>query len=329
MPSISQGAAAGRRPQAHRPIALDNLRTFDAVARLLSFSAAGEALHLTQSAVSRRIRALEDEVGVPLFARDTRKVELTAAGEALRAAVQPALERVDRAVQGLRTATDRRHVSVTTFASFATLWLLPRMQAFQSRHPDIDIRIHASDNLIALDDPDFDVALRATLPRNVPAGSERMFDEWQAPVASAAYLARCRAGELPPLRKVADLAAHALIQQVGSRPGDSESRWGPWLEARGAPDLQPRRWMSFNYTHQMIQAVLIGQGVGLARLPMIEDALTRGELVEPFGAKGRMKDPMSYWIVPLPGARLRPELRAFLDWARAEARTTAAGLGAA
>jgi LysR family glycine cleavage system transcriptional activator len=121
-----------------RPLAVGSLRAFEAVARRSSFRAAGEELHLTQPAVSRQIRGLEDELGAPLFLRGTRHVELTSVGAALLRAVAPLLDRLDAAVRQIRSAQGRLQVGLTTFASFASLWLLPRLQAFQHAHPGLD-----------------------------------------------------------------------------------------------------------------------------------------------------------------------------------------------
>src|SRR3954470_10021927 len=124
-----------------RPLGVGPIRAFEAVARRLSFSAAAEELHLTQSAISRQIRALEDELGAALFLRGTRHVELTNAGAALLRAVAPLLDRLDASVRQIRAKQSRQQVGVTTFPSFASLWLLPRLQEFQQAHPGTDIRI--------------------------------------------------------------------------------------------------------------------------------------------------------------------------------------------
>ncbi|MBI3369989.1 MAG: LysR family transcriptional regulator, partial [Burkholderiales bacterium] len=188
-----------------RPLSLDGLRGFEAVARRLSFSAAAEELHLTQPAISRQIKALEEEVGASLFNRGTRRVELTAAGVALQQAVVPSLERIDRTVRQLRVASGRRHVNLSTFASFATLWLMPRLAAFQQAHPDIDIRISASDKLIELDDPEVDLLLRYDFAANVPHDAEPLFGEVLTPVASP---------WLKPLpTQAAELSANALLEE--------------------------------------------------------------------------------------------------------------------
>ena len=117
----------------HRPLRLDHLRTFEVVARRLSFSAAAEELHLTQSAISRQIKSLEDDLGTAVFNRGTRHVELTPAGSALRHTVAQMLDQLDRAVRDIRGRGGRPRVSVSTFASFATLWLMPRLAALGGR----------------------------------------------------------------------------------------------------------------------------------------------------------------------------------------------------
>ena len=141
-----------------RPLGVGPLRAFEAVARLSSFRAAGDELHLTQPAISRQIRSLEDELGTRLFLRGTRHVELTSAGAALLRSVDPWLARLDASVQQIRNLGARQRITVTTFASFASLWLLPRLQDFQRQHPGVDIRISAQDAMADFDE--FEVVYR-------------------------------------------------------------------------------------------------------------------------------------------------------------------------
>lgn len=310
-----------------RPLSLDGLRAFEAVARRLSFSAAADELHLTQSAVSRQIKALETELGAALFNRGTRRVDLTTAGLLLRQAVLPALDGIDRSVRQIRVAQGRRSVRLSTFASFASLWLLPRLPAFQQQHPDIDIRITATDTMAELDDPELDLALRYDHARAVPAGAEPMFGEVLTAVVSPWLLQQAHSGQAPPLRAPSDLAGHALLEDDFHRPSTDFLSWRRWLTAQGLARLEPRRWVFLNYTHQQIQGALAGQGVALARLALVHDALARGELVEPFGRACRLGAPNAYWLLALPGARLTSELRDFLSWVRSEAAATRSALG--
>src|SRR5690606_19296985 len=241
-------------------------RAFLAVARHLNFRAAAEELALTQSAVSRQIQALEDEVGVPLFLRHTRAVELTSAGGQLQRALAPALERLDAAVRQVRLAAGRRSVAITTWASFASMWLIPPMEQFQRDNPDIDIRIDAGDAIVDLETADVDLALRSSVPSSVGPGAQRLFGEQLAVVASP-WLLR----SMPPTRTPADVAQFTLIE-VGDAhrtPYFGWITWRRWFDLNGLPRHQPKRWLYFNYAQQIVQAALAGQGLALARMPLI------------------------------------------------------------
>jgi LysR family glycine cleavage system transcriptional activator len=312
-----------------RPLSLQWLRAFEAVARHLSFRLAGEELFLTQSAISRQIKGLEDELGAQLFQRDTRQVALTGAGATLLRAVQPMLERLDGAVRQIRATGARPRVAITTFASFATLWLIPRLEAFQREHPALDIRIAATDALHDLDDPDIDLALRFGMRDEAPPGAVELFGELLAPLVSPWMLDRAERGVAAPLRTPADLAGHALLESDNPPMRSSEWRaWSHWLAARGLATLQPRNWLTMNYDHQRVQAAQAGQGVVLGRLPMVADMLARGELVEPFGPAGRDAAPCAYWLLIAPASAERPEVRRLADWIVAEATRLRAALGA-
>ena len=306
----------------HRPLAIGPLRTFEAVARLLSFRAAGEEMHLTQPAISRQIKALEDELGAALFLRGTRHVEVTGAGHLLLRSVEPLLVRLDGTVRQIRTAQRRQPVGVTTFASFASMWLLPRLQAFQAEFPQADIRISAHDAMAEFDDTEIDLALRHCHPDDAPPGAVRLFDEVLTPVASPALLQRL------PLNTAADLAQHTLLEEDDHKPSAEYVSWQHWLRVHAAPRLEPRSWLHLNFTYQRIQAALAGQGVALARVPLTLEAMQNGDLVEPFGAAGRIVSPFAYWLVRWPQRQQRPVLAAFEDWLLAQADATRAAVRA-
>ncbi|MBC7719278.1 MAG: LysR family transcriptional regulator [Chitinophagaceae bacterium] len=305
-----------------RPIAAGQLRAFETVARHLNFRAASEEMALTQSAVSRQIQALEDDVGVSLFHRHTRAVELTNAGAVLLRAVTPSLERIDGAVRQIRHSTGRKSVALTTFASFASMWLIPRLEAFQREHADIDIRIDASDAPIDLDISDLDIALRYAPASHVPAHAIRLFGEQITAVISPWLL---KSG--PRLKKPDDLAQFTLIEA-----GDCDHThlewlsWQRWLVLHASPKLEAKRWLYFNYAYQMVQAALTGQGVVLARLPLIAESLALGDLVEPL-PKLRLDSPMAYWLVVGARSAARPEVVAFCEWVKAQATLTRQAIG--
>jgi LysR family transcriptional regulator, glycine cleavage system transcriptional activator len=311
-----------------RPLQLDHLRAFDAVARRLSFSAAAEELHLTQSAISRQIKALEEELGALLFNRGTRKVELSAAGVTLRQTVVQMLEQLDRSVREIRSRGGRPRVSVSTFASFASLWLMPRLASFQKDNPDFDIRLSANDRLTPLDEPEVDAVLRYCPPEMAPPTAERLFGDVMTPVASARLLEQAGAGAVPPLDRPADLARHTLLEEDSVFPSTSyQLSWRRWLDAYGVGGLQPQRWVYLNFTHQQVQGAVAGQGIALARVPLVHDMLARGELVELFDGRCRLTGHSAYYLIQMPLAQARPELTRFVDWVRAEAALTRGAIG--
>jgi LysR family transcriptional regulator, glycine cleavage system transcriptional activator len=304
----------------HRPLAIGPLRAFEAVARRLSFRAAGEELHLTQPAISRQIRGLEEELGTALFLRGTRHVELTSTGAALLRTVVPLIQQLDSSVRQLRSTQRRQPVGVTTFASFASLWLLPRLQGFQAVHPESDIRIAASDAFAEFDEAEIDLALRCCHPDDAPQGAVRLFDELLTPVVSPGLLDRL------PLRTAAGLAQHTLLEEDDHKPSAEYVSWRYWLHRFAPAGLEPRSWIHLNFTYQRIQAALAGQGVALARMPLMYEAIGKGDLIEPFGPAGRIQSPFAYWLVRWPARRERPALAAFENWVLQQAAATRAAL---
>jgi LysR family transcriptional regulator, glycine cleavage system transcriptional activator len=299
-----------------RPLSMSGLRAFEAVARRSSFSAAAEELHLTQPAISRQIRALEEELGSSLFLRGTRHVELTGPGGVLLRVVASWLGQLDNTVRQIRSSRHRRQVGVTTFASFASLWLLPRLPFFQREFPDIDIRISAQDAFADPDDPEIDIGLRYIDPKDAAAGSVPLFGEVVTPAVSPALL------RSQPLAQAADLVHHTLLEEDDHRPSAQYLGWRHWLREHDQPALEPRRWLYLNFTYQQIQAALAGQGVALARLALVGEALAQGDLVEPFGRAGRAESPFGYWLLRWPSRRERPEVTAFEHWLLAQAADT-------
>jgi DNA-binding transcriptional LysR family regulator len=306
-----------------RTIAVGHLRAFMAVARHLNFRAAADEMALTQSAVSRQIQALESEIGVALFLRHTRAVELTSAGTQLLRAAAPSLERIDSAVRLIRQNAGRKIVSISTWASFASMWLIPRLESFQSEHPDIDIRIDATDVSVDLETSDVDLVLRYALPTTVPAHAERLFGEQLTPVASPWLL-----NSGPALKKTKDLAQFALIEAGDAYRSQHMEwlTWQRWLDTQGLKSFEPKRWLYFNYAHQIAQAALTGQGVALTRMPLIADSLANGSLMEVLPGT-RLESPLAYWLIVGPRSGQRPEIAAFCVWLRQQAQTTRETIG--
>jgi DNA-binding transcriptional LysR family regulator len=306
-----------------RAIGVGHVRAFLAVARHLNFRAAADEMALTQSAVSRQIQALEGDIGVALFLRHTRAVELTSAGTQFLRAVSPSLERIDSAVRLIRQNAGRKIVSISTWASFASMWLIPRLESFQSEHPDIDIRIDATDVSVDLETSDVDLVLRYALPTTVPAQAERLFGEQLTPVASPWLI-----NSGPALKKAKDLAQFALIEAGDAYRSQHMEwlTWQRWLDTQGLKSFEPKRWLYFNYAHQIAQAALTGQGVALTRMPLIADSLANGSLVEVLSGT-RLESPLAYWLIVGPRSGQRPEIAAFCAWLRLQAQTTRETIG--
>jgi DNA-binding transcriptional LysR family regulator len=271
------------------------------------------------------VQSLEDEVGVPLFLRHTRAVELTSAGTQLLAAAAPSLERIDSAVRMIRRSAGRKSVAITTWASFASMWLIPRLEAFQAENPDIDIRIDATDSRVDLDTSDVDLALRYAQPGSVPKDALRLFGEQLTPVASPWLIKGSQA-----LLRGEDLANHALVEASDMQRNQSFGwlTWRRWLEAQGLKKLEPRRWLYFSYAHQIVQAALTGQGVALARMPLVADSLASGDLVEVLPGH-RLDTPMAYYLILGPRSSKRPEIQAFCAWLAGQAERTRLAIGEA
>ena len=317
MSTASSSSASGLTLRT-RPIAIGHVRAFLAVARHLNFRAAAEELALTQSAVSRQIQGLEDEVGLPLFLRHTRAVELTSAGAQLLRAWTPAVERIDTAVRSVRQSAGRKSVSITTWASFAAMWLIPRLEDFQRSHPDIDIRIDTTDSLVDLDTTDVDLAIRYSRPTAALRGMTELFGEQLAVVASPWLLQSATAPRRPQ-----DLVGWSLIEATDAdqHPHLQWLSWHRWLRDQDCADLQPRRWVYLRYAHQIVQAALAGQGLALTRLPLVAEALADGRLVEVF-PRQRLDSPLAYWLLTGPRSGQRPEVQAFAQWLQQQAHDT-------
>lgn len=295
-------------------MSLAGLRGFLAAARASSFTRAADELHLSQSALSRQIQGLEDELGARLFVRGTRVLGLTPAGERLARAAAAGLRQIDECVAALRLAGGRRQVALTTFASFASLWLIPRLHRFGAAHPDVDVNCMATDRLVDLDGEGVDVALRSTPQRLTAPEAERLFDETMIPVCSPALLASG-----PPPRVPADLAAHTLLRHdAASEALMPLLSWDGWAEAAGVAPPAARSELRFSNHDQIIQATLAAQGVALARTPLVVELLADGRLVPLFG--GAVRTEHRYYVITSRAGRDRPEIRDFVAWVVDEAR---------
>ena len=290
---------------------LNALRAFDAAARHLNFTRAADELFVTQGAISRQVRQLEDNLGVSLFVRDGPKVRLTDAGERYRDVVNEGLAVIRRGTIDLRRQTATPTLTVSILPSFATLWLVPRIAEFQAEHPGLELRIASSYDLVDFDrSPDIDVAIRLGKGHWPNVYAERLFYSDVFPVCAPGLLRNSN-----PFRKPEDILDYPLIYAT-----DAFDEWDRWFEAAGVDDPPPHSGPRYSDQLSLQQAAIEGQGITLARSLLVEPELRAGRLIKPIDFS--VRSTFSYYFVCAPGRQDAPQIRLFLDWLRHEATRT-------
>jgi len=295
-------------PGSGRLPSLDLLKGFEAAARRLSFTRAGEELHLTQSAVSRQIQELEDQLGVALFHRRHRSLALTDAGQQLYPAAAQVLATMRAATDRLRAASAQKVLAVTTTPGFASLWLIPRIAGFTREHAGVEVRIIAEGRIQELERDNADVAVRYCPQAMAGPGAERLFGEQVFPVCSPALTGDAKR----PLRVPTDLRHHVLLHVDDPDGRWPWQAWRVWLEAAGLPDLRAAGNLRFTGYDQIIPAAIAGHGVALGRTPLVDAAIAAGQLVAPF--RQITPSDRAYWIVVSRRAVDRAEVADFAVW---------------
>lgn len=295
---------------------LDLLKAFEAAARHLNFTRAADELFITQSAVSRQIKQLEQRLGVSLFVRQAKGLRLTDEGEQLYRVVSSALRQVNETVEGMARRTRSSPVTVTSTLAFCALWLIPHLGGFHKSNPDVEVRIAANDRVLNLDRERIDVSIRYSPARMPPNGAVWLFDEVLLPVCSPALL------DAPgrELRAPKDLRNHVLLHLDDPDNPSPWLSWRHWLDAAGVPGLKPSGSLVFNYFDQVARAALAGQGVALGRSVLVQDLLRDGTLVAPFSLS--VPTERGYWVVQAAFARERREVARFIQWITEEAKPT-------
>ena len=283
---------------------LNGLRAFEAAARHLSFTAAATELNVTQTAISHQIRRLEAELGIRLFVRQNRSLTLTPEAREY-------LPGIRAAFNDLRLATDRllrkdsdRVLTVSTLASFAAKWLLPRLSSFQQAYPEIDVRITSSTSLVDFRRDDVDAAIRYGRGHWVGLRADWLTADELFPVCSPALLKGDK-----PLQSPKDLAHHTLLHTSGGYDDD----WRLWLTAAGQPsDISKQRGLSFDLILMTVQAAIDGLGVALGRTTYVEGDVAKGRLVVPF--KMALPADAGFYLVSPQARAESPKLSAFRQW---------------
>jgi LysR family transcriptional regulator, glycine cleavage system transcriptional activator len=290
---------------------LELLPTFEAAARTLSFTLAAEELFLTQSAVSRQIQQLEASLGSTLFERKHRALALTHAGKVMHRAVVDSLERLRDAAALVRSSTGPRQVAITCTPGFASLWLIPRLARFTAVHPQVDVRISATLDIVDLGRSAIDVAVRF-----VPSASGQgpaLFEEEVQPMCAPQLLQ----DRERPLKKASDLSHHTLLAVDMPQGQALTVDWDPWFEVMGSHDVRMANTLRFTQYADAVAAAVAGQGVVIGRLPLLAELIRTGKLVAPF--RGRAATKRGYYVAVAPGAAANADARDFVAWLYSEA----------
>jgi LysR family glycine cleavage system transcriptional activator len=285
---------------------LNSLVAFEAAARHLSFTVAAQELNVTQGAISRQIRLLEQYLGKTLFERTTRSIHLSPTGSQYYESVRAALLQMAQATGEIRHWHGAQQVTVATSTAMASLWLLPKVAEFQRDNEEIDLRIIAYDHVKDFARLDCDLALYycRTPPKDFQVTP--LFREEVFPVCSPAYLARH-----PALRTPQDLSACTWLWLED--PQRDWIGWSEWFQRLGHPMPEPRHRIKINSYSMLIQSALIGQGVALAWSNLVDNHLQTGALVRPIAAS--LKTDAHFCLLEPPArAAWRPSVKQFRSW---------------
>jgi LysR family glycine cleavage system transcriptional activator len=282
------------------------LRAFDVAARNLNLSAAAEELNVTHAAVSRQVKQLELRLGVKLFERLPRGLKLTAHGALLAEGTREAFDRLASAIEDVSVPAVRRKLVISTFASLAARWVMPRVQSFATSFPGIDLQVQTNTRLVDFNREDVDIALRFGSGRYPGLHVVPLFAPKDIVVCSPSLLAHG-----PKLGSIADLQHHTLLH------AESHRSWVRWLEAAGDKSVNARRGIICGDRNAMLQATLESQGVGLTPEVFASNDLASGRLVKVF--EQSLQAEFSIYAVCLPGRLADPLVAGVMQWLTHEA----------
>lgn len=304
---------------ARRLPSLNMLRAFEAAARHRSVTRAADELHVTQSAVSHQIKALEGWLGVALVTRDGRQLALTAEGAAYLPSLSGAFDLMADATARVGRQSRRHTLSVNAMPTLAAQWLIPRLSTFCAQVPEVDVQLATTVNVLDFGPAAFDVSIRClsaeelAMLRARPGWQDVRFGAFLpdalTPVCSPALLTRS-----PAPKKPGDLSRHTLLHSRST-----PMVWRDWLAAAGVGKLRPAGEVVFDHAHLAVQAAVQGMGFALGNPDLVADSVASGLLAMPF-RKWTTHEKEFYWILPPRSADDRNEL-AFCDWLQASGHT--------
>ncbi|QRI66769.1 transcriptional regulator GcvA (plasmid) [Shinella sp. PSBB067] len=293
---------------------LQTLRAFEATGRRLSMTLAAQELHLTHGAVSRQIKALEDYLGVPLFRRMIRKIELTEAGQSFFTTVTRLLSELSREAEDIRRRSDTSRLVVSCGVSFASKWLTPRLHRLMGSYPNLDVHLEVTDAPVDFVSGHVDVALRYGNGQYPFAAAERIMNETVSPVCSPGYRE-----EMGGLHSIEDLLKCKLIHEIGMN-----TTWERWFAMMELP-YPGMRGPGYSHGSMSIEAAIRGAGVALGRSVLVAEDLAAGRIVSLF-PQARLEVEWGYDLVYRVGNQDHPKVSAFRSWIGREVREFTHGI---
>jgi LysR family glycine cleavage system transcriptional activator len=293
---------------------LNGLRAFEAAARHLSFVKAADELAVTAGAVSHQVKTLEDYLGVQLFRRQARGIRMTEAGQDVLPLLRDAFDRMEQVSDRLDAHRTKGTLVVSAAPTFAGKWLVPRIETFHDRHPEIEVRIDAAKRVVDFAREDVDVAIRFGAGEWPGLRAWPLFDRPDEifPVCAPAGPDRTRA----PLDQPSDLAGQVLLHADWKAGGRTWPNWSDWLAAAGAEGVDGARGPHFTTWALALQAAQAGHGVALGSRTLVDAELAAGTLVRPFKETLTAPAELGFYLVCPAATADRPKIRAFCVWMR-------------
>ena len=290
---------------------LNALRAFESAGRLESLTEAAAELNVTPAAIGHQVKSLENYFEQTLFERRYRSIVLTEKGRLLLAGLTDGFDRLAESVDAFTELEDQRALMITSCTSFASRWLVPRLDEFHTLHPDIDVRLNATQRLVDLRREEFDLGIRFGPGEWEGLGSDYLMDEEFIPVASPDLLAR------KPVITPSDLCEHTLLHREDvSGPALD---WATWLQAAEVDGVDPERGIRYSIESMTIQAAVDGHGIGLVSNVLVEDDIKAGRLVRLFDIGLHPERDVAYYLAYTPNRIRHPRVAAFRDWIIKEA----------
>jgi LysR family transcriptional regulator, glycine cleavage system transcriptional activator len=275
------------------------LRAFEAAARHENFSRAAEEIFVTHGAISHQVRALEEELGVTLFARHGKRIAITPEGQHFAATLRRALTDIAEAAEALKASSRQKRLTVTALPSFAARWLSPRLGQFIERYPDLEVMLQSSGFLTDFVKESVDLGIRFGRGNYPGLVVEKVMDDYYYPVASPGF----NGGKLP---KTPQKLAQSTLLRCEGEP------WVPWFQAAGVDAPEPSGGLVFGDSSMLVRAAAEGHGIALARHAIAATEIASGELICLFDIAVKCQN--SYYFVCPPASLQKPQVQAFRTW---------------